>query len=205
MISPYSTPTEGVFYEQQIQNSVFLCYLEPVNSVEDFKSRLREIKASNPNARHACWAYRIGCPGQTTLLSMSDDGEPSGTAGKPMLNILSHSPYGDVMAVVVRNFGGIKLGTGGLVRAYSSSVQMALELVEPKLKQEMQDLSFQIEYFQENLWKQLISKDFELIFFFFFNQKITITIETPLSQVESLQANLLDFFSGKVHLLKKEV
>ena len=81
-----------------------------------FKIYLKEIKVKYPDARHHCSAYLCGKPGQTTLLGCSDDGEPSGTAGKPMLGVLQHKGIGDIAIIVVRYFGGIKLGTGGQVQ-----------------------------------------------------------------------------------------
>lgn len=80
-----------------------------------------------PDARHHCWAYLLGAPTQPLSLASNDDGEPSGTAGKPMLNVLQHSDIGNVMVVISRYFGGVKLGAGGLVRAYSRATSLALE------------------------------------------------------------------------------
>lgn len=79
-----------------------------------------------PGATHHCWAFVAGEPGSTTHIGMSDDGEPHGTAGRPILNALLHSGVGEVVAVVTRYFGGVKLGTGGLARAYAGSVSDAL-------------------------------------------------------------------------------
>ena len=83
-----------------------------------------------PDARHHCWAYLLGAPEKPLSLASNDDGEPSGTAGKPMLNVLQHNDIGDVMVVISRYFGGIKLGAGGLVRAYSRATAMALEQLQ---------------------------------------------------------------------------
>lgn len=85
-----------------------------------------EIRAEFPDATHNCWAYVAGPPGDSALIGMSDAGEPHGTAGRPMLDVLLHSGIGEVVAVVTRYYGGVKLGTGGLVKAYSGSVQHAL-------------------------------------------------------------------------------
>ncbi|MFQ8890076.1 MAG: IMPACT family protein [Bilophila wadsworthia] len=80
-----------------------------------------------PDATHNCWAYAAGAPGQTSKVGYSDDGEPHGTAGRPMLTMLLHGGVGELSAVVTRYFGGIKLGTGGLVRAYQGMVKLGLE------------------------------------------------------------------------------
>lgn len=90
---------------------------------------LDEVKLAFPDARHHCWAYLIGDPAMPLTVAMSDDGEPSGTAGKPILNVLQHKDVGDILLVVVRYFGGIKLGAGGLVRAYSQAAQQAMDAI----------------------------------------------------------------------------
>lgn len=84
------------------------------------------MNAEFPDATHHCWAYVIGAPGSTDRVGMSDDGEPHGTAGRPMLTVLLHSGIGEIAAVVTRYYGGTKLGTGGLVKAYGGAVQEAL-------------------------------------------------------------------------------
>jgi uncharacterized YigZ family protein len=90
---------------------------------------LERARQQYPDARHHCWAYVIGNPENPKLVAMSDDGEPSGTAGKPILNVMQHKEVGDVIAIVVRYFGGVKLGAGGLVRAYSAATQLAYEQI----------------------------------------------------------------------------
>lgn len=88
---------------------------------------IQSIREASADATHHCWAYVVGPPGSTASVGMSDDGEPHGTAGRPMLNVLLHSGVGDIVAVVTRYYGGTKLGTGGLVRAYGGGVVHALE------------------------------------------------------------------------------
>ena len=87
---------------------------------------LREMNDEFPDATHNCWAYLIGAPGSTDRIGMSDAGEPHGTAGRPMLMVLQHSGVGDIAAIVTRYYGGTNLGTGGLVKAYGGTVQLAL-------------------------------------------------------------------------------
>ena len=84
------------------------------------------IRGEFPDATHHCWAYVAGPPGDSASIGMSDAGEPHGTAGRPMLDVLLHSGIGELVAVVTRYYGGVKLGTGGLVKAYGGSVQEAL-------------------------------------------------------------------------------
>jgi uncharacterized YigZ family protein len=114
-----------VFNELEIKKSRFLAWVEPVADAAHAKQRIAELRAEYPDARHVCFAfYAQGNSG------MSDDGEPSGTAGKPIFNVLNHKKLVNVLAVVVRYFGGIKLGAGGLTRAYGGAISAALELAE---------------------------------------------------------------------------
>ena len=106
----------------EIKKSKFITYLHRTNDEQEAKEFLKQIKKSHPQARHYCTAMIIG-----NLVRSNDDGEPSQTAGHPMLDVLLHNHMEDIFVVVVRYFGGIKLGTGGLVRAYSSSVKEALD------------------------------------------------------------------------------
>ena len=118
-----STLAEPVYCEIEIKKSRFLTWLEPVASSEDAKARLDSIRKQYPDARHVCFAFYVN--GSSGL---SDDGEPSGTAAKPMFNVIAHNDLINVMAIVVRYFGGIKLGAGGLARAYGGAVAQAMTL-----------------------------------------------------------------------------
>lgn len=126
----YHVLKEAVLFEEEIKKSRFLTYLEPVKSKAEAMDFLGLCKAEHPAARHWCWAYIVGDPENTAEMGCSDDGEPHGTAGRPMLNMLQHHNAGDLIAVSVRYFGGTKLGTGGLVRAYGGGVKGALDAGE---------------------------------------------------------------------------
>lgn len=114
----------------EVKRSEFIAFAERAESPAAARAFIAELRERYPDARHVCWAYIAGENGLTTELSASDDGEPSGTAGKPMLNILQHSGISEIVVAVVRYFGGTKLGTGGLVRAYSEAVQTVLNVLE---------------------------------------------------------------------------
>ncbi|WP_086929708.1 IMPACT family protein [Agarilytica rhodophyticola] len=120
--------------EYEIKKSRFIAIALPASSREQALLRLDETRSQYPDARHHCWAYLIGNPLSPALVAMSDDGEPSGTAGKPILNVLQHKCVGNIMLVVVRYFGGIKLGAGGLVRAYSSAAQQVMDKISTYTK-----------------------------------------------------------------------
>src|SRR5829696_5035390 len=125
----YDIPVAHHRVEQSIDRSRFICTIAPADAVDAAQEFVRAMNAEFADATHNCWAYVIGAPGSTDRIGMSDDGEPHGTAGRPMLTVLLHSGVGDVAAVVTRWFGGVKLGTGGLVRAYGGALQQALEML----------------------------------------------------------------------------
>lgn len=118
----YKMIKTDVQVEQLIQKSKFISYLRPVSNEDEAKEFLKEIKKSHPKATHHCSAFRIG-----DIERSNDDGEPSSSAGLPMLQVLRGHDIQNIAAVVVRYYGGILLGVGGLIRAYGSSVTLALE------------------------------------------------------------------------------
>lgn len=156
-MSSFLIPATTACCEQTIKNSQFIGFIAPAPSAEAAHEFIAKIKLQYPDARHVCWAFIAGKPKQTTLVSCSDDGEPAGTAGKPMLNVLLHSELGEVVAVVVRYFGGIKLGTGGLARAYSSSVTRTIQQTPTCLKIAMQALQITAPYALEDAVRRCLT------------------------------------------------
>ena len=114
--------------EHIVKKSRFLARLVPVQSREQVNDAVARARLDHPDARHHCWAYLLGRPSDATGAGMSDDGEPAGTAGKPILNVLQHGELGNVLVIVIRYFGGVKLGAAGLIRAYSTAAQQVLDL-----------------------------------------------------------------------------
>ena len=129
----YRTPTEILDVSEEIKKSRFLTFLAPITGKEQMREWLLTLRQQHSSARHHCWACVAGAPWDGQQYGFSDDGEPSGTAGKPLLNLLLGSGLGEVGVIVVRYYGGIKLGTGGLVRAYSSGVTGLLKAVPTRL------------------------------------------------------------------------
>ena len=125
----FLTINENIESEITVKKSKFICNLIKIETQEEAEEQIKKIKKKYYDARHNCVAYRVQ-ENDTIVEKASDDGEPSGTAGGPMLNILQKNNLCNVLVVVTRYFGGILLGTGGLVRAYSDSMQNALELTE---------------------------------------------------------------------------
>lgn len=122
----YLIPAHQHRAEEEILRSRFITTVAYTPTVEAAREFIAVVSTEFADANHNCWAYVIGPPGSTGQVGMSDDGEPHGTAGRPMLTVLLHSNIGDLCAVVTRYFGGTLLGKGGLVKAYSGGVQLAL-------------------------------------------------------------------------------
>jgi uncharacterized YigZ family protein len=128
----YARPRAGVRFQHdlEIKRSKFLTFIKRATTEEQARELIAELKREYPDARHHCSAFILHVEGSNPIERSNDDGEPSGTAGTPMLDVLRGSGILDIVAVTVRYFGGIKLGAGGLVHAYSDSVSQALEVVE---------------------------------------------------------------------------
>ena len=132
--------------EEIVRRSRFIVSLAHTPTPEAAKSFIERIKQEFPDATHNCWAYAAGAPGQTSKVGYSDDGEPHGTAGRPMLTMLLHGGVGELSAVVTRYFGGILLGAGGLVRAYSHGAKIAVDAASRKLMTTCVLLEMQMDY-----------------------------------------------------------
>lgn len=133
MADPYPIPSGPVRIEYMVVNSRFIAQAARADSAEEARAFIRGIRDSMPDASHHVYAYKIGY-GSSTQEGMSDDGEPSGTAGPPALAVLRGAKIGDVVLVITRYFGGTKLGTGGLVAAYTQGAQLALGALPTELK-----------------------------------------------------------------------
>jgi len=145
---PYFILASPLTFQEEIKKSRFLTFLQPAAGKAAALAFLAEIKAQHKEARHHCWAYIGGNPNDSVHMGCSDDGEPKGTAGKPMLAVLQGCGVGEMVAVVVRYSGGIKLGTGGLVRAYSNGLQQLCPSMPTSEKRFFQQFELQCDYAQ---------------------------------------------------------
>lgn len=123
----YPVPAGRHRVEDEVRRSRFITTVGRARTREEAESFIADVRAELDDATHNCWAFLAGPPGSTAVVGMSDDGEPHGTAGRPMLETILHSGIGEVAAVVTRYYGGVKLGRGGLGRAYAGGVARALE------------------------------------------------------------------------------
>ena len=128
--------------ELVIKKSRFIASVGHTKGVDEAEAFLNKIRREFPDARHNCHAFNAGRGNETAFIGCSDDGEPKGTAGRPMLNVLVHSGVGEITVVVTRYFGGILLGTGGLVRAYQDSVKDVLDKLPLKEPEDISELRF---------------------------------------------------------------
>lgn len=154
----YTIPAAEHRVEQTIQRSRFIATVAQAASVDEAAAFVRRVSAEFADATHNCWAYVVGRPASTDRVGMSDDGEPHGTAGRPMLNVLLHSGVGDIAAVVTRYYGGTKLGTGGLVRAYAGSVQLALETLPLAERVDYAEVVAVVEYGHVSALKTMLAE-----------------------------------------------
>jgi len=142
MSSRYAIPARIHRVEETIQRSRFVTTAAHAPDADAAHAFIERMRDEFPGATHNCWAFVAGPPGSTTHIGLSDDGEPHGTAGKPMLTTLLHSGVGEVVTVCTRWYGGVKLGTGGLSRAYSGGVKLVLETLptEDKIERVVVDV-----------------------------------------------------------------
>ena len=142
----------SVFESQYtVKKSRFIARVVPIESRACALTAVDSAKKDFPDARHHCWAYLLGSPRDARSAGMNDDGEPAGTAGKPILNVMQHGVIGDVLVVVTRYFGGIKLGAGGLVRAYGTATQQALDATPTQLRRQRQEYQVRGDFGQEQM------------------------------------------------------
>lgn len=144
----YYTIEKEAVAEFKDRGSKFLAYVFPVVSIEDFKQRLKRLKEEHPKANHHCFAYRIGVDGNT--FRVSDDGEPSGSAGRPILGQIDSKQLINTAVVVVRYFGGTLLGVPGLINAYKTSASLVLQTIPVVQKAAEQVYTVEFDYTRMN-------------------------------------------------------
>ena len=194
----FITIQENVQAEIVEKKSKFIANLIYVETVEEAEETIKKIKKKYFDAKHNCIAYRVAEDNQIIERS-SDDGEPSGTAGAPMLNILQKNGYVNVLIVVTRYFGGILLGTGGLVRAYSDSLTLAIEKsikIEKRLGNQLEVI---VDYSELDNFKYYCRNNKINIIESTFEEKIICKIEMENDKKEKL---IEDFNTKKVKIIE---
>ena len=200
--SRYPVPAGRVRVEDEVKRSRFITTLDRARDADSARVLVDEMRAVYADASHNCWAFLVGAPGTTGTVGMSDDGEPHGTAGRPMLNVLAHSELGDVAVVVTRYFGGTKLGKGGLVRAYSSGVQHALGAVDVVDKVERTSIIVRLDYTFVEQVKRLLPDHEAEVTDEKFGAEATFGLRVPTEQVEGLVETLQNLTRGKAVVIR---
>ncbi|PSW11658.1 YigZ family protein [Photobacterium sanctipauli] len=202
---PYLIPAAGASFEEEIKKSRFITYLAHTPNVEAAKAFVQQIKEKHSDARHNCWAFVAGRPEDSMQWGFSDDGEPSGTAGKPILAQLTGCGVGEITAVVTRYSGGIKLGTGGLVKAYGGGVQQALTVLHTKEKIITSVLALSCEYNQVSLVESLLAEYTGRQIEADYGNRVDMTIELDTRLVAEFCAKLTNRSGGQVVAAPKTV
>lgn len=198
----YKIPAKLYRTEETIKRSRFIASVAHAATEEDVKTFISKIKNEFPDAAHHCWAYVTGPPGDTARIGMSDDGEPHGTAGRPMLTVILHSEIGEIIAVVTRYFGGTKLGKGGLVRAYSGSVKNALAGLSVKEKRDVLFLTVTLGYSNITVAKQLIRSFHSEIIEENYEADVSFKIKLPKDNEKRFIRVITDLTGGDVQVIR---
>ena len=196
-------PLEAVEVEIVVVNSRFISSLSPAKSVDEARAFISEIKKRFPDATHHVPAFVIG-HGNSIITHSNDDGEPSGTAGRPALAVLQGSGLGNVVVVVTRYFGGTKLGTGGLVKAYGDAVREVLLSVKKAVLIPSTTLIFAIPYRLYDQVVRLMEEHNGLVLETEFMEDITITVQFKDEKLEDFQNDLRNLSNGQVDTLVLE-
>jgi len=203
MADRYPIPAAFHRVEQTIKRSRFMTSLTHAPDMESARAFVAAVKAEFPDATHNCWAFNAGPPGDTAYVGLSDDGEPSGTAGKPMLNTLLHSGVGEIAVVVTRWFGGTKLGTGGLVRAYTGLVNLGLESLPLRDMVVTKRLGVSLPYPSVTLFKRLLP-DFEAeVAEEAFSDVAEFTLDLPEERVDAFTRAVIELTGGRAEIHEK--
>ena len=185
--------TAPAHHELVIKKSRFIACIEPVAGREEAQARVAALKAEHPDAAHVCWALLAG--GQSAA---HDDGEPSGTAGRPMLEVFRHQQLEGVMASVVRYFGGVKLGAGGLVRAYTDAVAQALLKAEKVPLISKTTLVCTVPYALEGMVRREVDLAKAQLLKVEHSSGVCLTFSLPQSEAESMVVRLNDLGHGQL-------
>jgi uncharacterized YigZ family protein len=196
----YRIPAARVRVEDRIEHSLFIATIEPATSVEQAKAALERIRAEFPDATHHCHAWLIGPPGSTANTAASDDGEPSGTAGQVMLKTLLNSDVGDVVAIVTRYYGGINLGRGGLVRAYSGGVQHALREMKTTEHVDLVNVQVVVPYAAVDAVQRLLQREGARVIAQAFSTHVALLVRMPVDREEEILRALADATNGAARI-----
>lgn len=182
----YLVPTQSIETELIIKKSRFIARAGKAADRADAMRFVERARNDYTDASHHCWAYVLGSPDQARGAAMSDDGEPSSTAGKPILNVIQHKQVGDIIVVVTRYFGGIKLGAGGLVRAYSNAAQKVMDRLPTVKHVHTACRRLRIDYAQEQSLRHWLSRHGGSLIECEYEDSITCEVKFPADECGAL-------------------
>ncbi len=194
----FRTIKEDGQVQEEIKKSRFICHAKRVYSEEEARDFITAIKKEHYKATHNCSAFIIG--ERSEIKRTSDDGEPSGTAGVPMLGVLENHNLTNVCMVVTRYFGGIKLGAGGLIRAYAGSVALAVKEIGIIEIKEQAGIAIQMSYTQYQEYSNFLKEHDLMELDTNFTDQVDTMIYVDKEEKENIKASLVEFFNGKVTL-----
>ncbi|MGL1893743.1 MAG: YigZ family protein [Spirochaetaceae bacterium] len=186
--------------EIEIKKSKFIGIGVPISSPEEARDLLKEIRAQYSDSRHVCYCFVWGK--SSTHMGMSDDGEPSGTAGRPMLEVVKGTGYENILVAAVRYFGGIKLGTGGLVKAYTQITKLVVENIKVEEFIKKIEAEFITPYGLYDVIKKVIEEFSCEILNETFLVDIRIIVNIPEINIDEFKIKIMDVSNGKIKLIR---
>ena len=199
LMDKFKTILERCEVTNHVKKSKFIGIVFPCSTIEEFDLQLLKIKKEHNGASHHCFAYRI--TDNILLERYQDDKEPSGTAGVPILDVLKGQELTECGVVVVRYFGGTKLGTGGLSRAYSDAARDALELAAIVSKEEANYITLEVDYHYSGKIEYYINSNVIPLIETSYNNNVVYTVAIPTEEVESFMTEIKELTSGQAQLV----
>lgn len=196
-MSGFPIPAENHRTETTIERSRFIASLAHATTAAEARAFIDGIRAEFPDATHNCWAFVAGPPGDSASVGMSDAGEPHGTAGRPMLDVLIHSGVGEIVAVVTRYYGGTKLGTGGLVKAYGGAVQQALASLTTRRRVLRATVTIDVTYADIDALKRALEEFDAEVLSEKYDERVRYEAAVPLDVLESFTHSIINRTAGR--------
>lgn len=196
-MSSYRVPRRRARAEIRVSNSRFIATLQRAGSMSDAQAFLREMRDEMPDATHHVYAFKIGC-GASVSEALSDDGEPSGTSGPPALAVLRGADIGDAALVITRYFGGTKLGTGGLVAAYTQAAKAVLAIVQTEMKVTRAGFAVTVPYRLHAPMLRLLAEHEALIEGEQFGEHVCVQYQVAVERIDSLAAAIANISAGQI-------
>jgi len=193
----YAVPVDDAEVELRFRNSRFIGTAGPVSTVEEARAYIQRVRDRYPDASHHVYAFAVGF-GASVTHGMSDDGEPSGTAGHPALAVLQGAAMGDTAVVITRYFGGTKLGTGGLVRAYTATAQAVLTEVVTAVKTARITVAMSMRYADFDACRGVVERMDAEVLAEDFGEQVQLSVRVAEAEWEKLRRQILDATAGRV-------